>query len=557
MITVKGKAVFGGIASGKIVYIEKENVIITKNIVDDPAKEWDRYCDAKASAIAELRQLYELASEEIGETDAQIFYIHELILDDSQYELLISEYIKDKHCNAEYAVSRTAQRLCTIMTGNSSDYIRERQADVMDVSDRIMRHLQQRSGDDLVLDEKSIICADDLMPSETVMLDKSMVIGFCTRRGSTNSHTAILARTMNIPAIIGMGKELMREYDGRNAVIDGYTGTLFIEPDEDTLRMLSHRAEEEGRKRELLLRLKGRKNITRDGREFAVYANIGSLEDAAFAIENDAGGIGLFRTEFMYMKRETIPDEEELFYNFRRAVEDMKGKRVVIRTLDIGAEKQVPYIKLEREANPAMGMRAIRLCLRRPDIFKPQLRAMLRASAYGKLAILLPMIIDLEELIAVKSIIAGIKDELIGKGIPFDENVEVGVMIETPASVMVSDLLAREADFFSIGTNDLEQYTLAVDRQSPDYETLVPQNHLAVLRMIKVVCENAHVCGKKVCICGELGADLSLTEIFLDMHVDALSVTPTQILPVRRMIRSLNLSDRRQIHDNIQRVLKY
>ena len=555
MITLKGRSVYGGIAKGIISFYQRDEINITRLKINDPEKEWDRYTQAKNAAVEELRALRDKTAEEIGDADADIFFIHQMILDDSQYEKSIQTFILEERCNAEYAVARTSQILAEIMREGDSEYIRERCTDVHDASERIIRHLQNRSSVDFKLDDVSIICADDLMPSETAMLDKTKVAAFCTKGGSTNSHTAILARTMNIPALIGLGDVKLEDYDGMYAIVDGYDGMMYIEPDNDTIIRINRREEEEGRKRELLQRLKGRK--TRDGREVEVYANIGGLTDLNSAIENDAGGIGLLRTEFLYLQRDSFPDEEELFYNYRRVVEDMKGKRVVIRTLDIGADKTADYFCLDKEDNPAMGVRAVRLCLRRQDIFRTQLRALLRASAYGKLALLIPMIIDLDEVYRVKDIIHKVKDELVNKHIPFDNDVEFGVMIETPAAVMISDLLAQEVDFFSIGTNDLEQYTLAIDRQNPNYETVVPPNHLAVLRMIKLVCDNAHNHGIKVCMCGELGSDLSLTEILLDMQIDALSVSPPQILPVRRMIRSLNLSDRRQVHSNIQRVLHY
>ncbi|WP_295155928.1 phosphoenolpyruvate--protein phosphotransferase [uncultured Ruminococcus sp.] len=557
MVTLKGRSVYGGIARGVISVYQRDRININRRKIKDPEKEWRRYTDAKDSAVEALRALRDRTAEEIGETDADIFYIQQLILSDSQYETGVKTLIFDEKCNAEYAVAKTSQMLAEMMRQGDSDYIRERCTDVHDASERIIRQLQNLSVKEFVLEEVSIICADDLLPSETASLDKSKVAAFCTRGGSTNSHTAILARTMNIPALIGLGDVKMDELDGKYAIVDGYDGVIYIEPDNETIRNVARREEEEGRKHELLQRLKGRRNVTRDGKEIEVYANIGGLADLGSAIENDAGGIGLLRSEFLYLQRDSFPDEEELFYNYRRVVEEMGGKRVVIRTLDIGADKTADYFELDKEENPALGMRAVRLCLRRQDIFKTQLRAMLRASAYGKLSILIPMIIDVDEVYRVKDVIHKCKDELISKHIPFGENVELGVMIETPAAVMISDILAREVDFFSIGTNDLEQYTLAIDRQNPNYENVVPPNHLAVLRMIKLVVDNAHSHGIKVCICGEMGADLSLTEILLDMQLDALSVAPPQVLPIRRMIRSLNLSDRRQVRSNIQRVLHY
>ncbi|WP_294472063.1 phosphoenolpyruvate--protein phosphotransferase [uncultured Ruminococcus sp.] len=557
MIALKGRSVYGGIAHGIISYYQRDRIDIPRIKINDPEKEWDRYTEAKDGAVDELKLLRERTAEEIGQTDADIFYIQQIILADSQFEKGVRSMIFTEKCNAEYAVARTSQKIAEIMRQGDSDYIRERCSDVYDASERIIRLLQNQSSSDFVLDDISIICAEDLLPSETATLDKSKVAAFCTSGGSTNSHTAILARTMNIPALIGLGDVRLEDYDGRYAIVDGYDGIIYIEPDNETTIKLARREEEEGRKREMLQRLKGRRNMTRDGREIAVYANIGGIGDLESVIENDAGGIGLLRSEFLYLQRDSFPDEEELFYNYRRVVEEMKGKRVVIRTLDIGADKTADYFELDREENPALGMRAVRLCLRRQDIFRTQLRALLRASAYGKLSILIPMIIDVDEVYRVKDIIHKLKDELVSKKIAFDNDIELGVMIETPAAVMISDLLAQEVDFFSIGTNDLEQYTLAIDRQNPNYENVVPPNHLAVLRMIKMVVDNAHSRGVKVCLCGEMGADLSLTEVLMDMSLDALSVAPPQVLPIRRMIRSLNLSDRRQVHGNIRRMLHY
>lgn len=557
MIALKGRSVYGGIAHGIISYYQRDRIDIPRIKINDPEKEWDRYTEAKDGAVDELKLLRERTAEEIGQTDADIFYIQQIILADSQFEKGVRSMIFTEKCNAEYAVARTSQNIAEIMRQGDSDYIRERCSDVYDASERIIRLLQNQSSSVFVLDDISIICAEDLLPSETATLDKSKVAAFCTSGGSTNSHTAILARTMNIPALIGLGDVRLEDYDGRYAIVDGYDGIIYIEPDNETTIKLARREEEEGRKREMLQRLKGRRNMTRDGREIAVYANIGGIGDLESVIENDAGGIGLLRSEFLYLQRDSFPDEEELFYNYRRVVEEMKGKRVVIRTLDIGADKTADYFELDREENPALGMRAVRLCLRRQDIFRTQLRALLRASAYGKLSILIPMIIDVDEVYRVKDIIHKLKDELVSKKIAFDNDIELGVMIETPAAVMISDLLAQEVDFFSIGTNDLEQYTLAIDRQNPNYENVVPPNHLAVLRMIKMVVDNAHSRGVKVCLCGEMGADLSLTEVLMDMSLDALSVAPPQVLPIRRMIRSLNLSDRRQVHGNIRRMLHY
>lgn len=557
MITVSGKPVLGGIARGYISYFHRDEIIVNKHKVNDPELEYKKYTYAKEASVKELGILFDQATCEIGEDDAQIFYIHQLILNDSQYESIVKNLIVLQRYNCEYAVVRTAQQFVKMLGDMDNDYIKARTADVNDVSERVLRHLQNRSVQELKLVKDTIICSDDLLPSETVSLDKTKVVSFCTSLGSTNSHTAILAMTMNIPAIIGMGELLSEDYDGKYAIVDGYSGVLYIEPDEKTVKKLEHKEAEEGRKKELLRRLRGRKNITRDGREVGVYANIGSLSDVSSATENDSGGVGLFRSEFMYIGRDDFPNEDFLFYNYRRVLEDMKGKRVVVRTLDIGADNNIDYFGLDKEPNPALGFRAIRVCLERKSIFKVQLRALYRASIYGRLAILIPMVIDPEEIRQVREIINEVKMELLEEKKPFSDTVELGAMIETPAAVMLSDLIAKEVDFFNIGTNDLEQYTLAIDRQNTRFEQISPSHHLPVLRMIKMICDNAHSNGIKVCICGELGANLSLTEIFLDMHVDELSVAPTQILPIRRKIRSLNLSDRKQVHDNIQVNLRY
>ena len=557
MITLKGKPVFSGISRGYLCFYHRHEITVSKLKVSNPELEYQKYLLAKKETINELECLYQQACDDVGENDAQIFCIHQMILCDSQFEDIVKEYIIDKHYNSDYAVARAALSFSKMLEQTGTDYVKERVADVKDVSDRLIRHIQNRKQDTLRTYEQCIICADDLMPSETVGLDRTKVVSFCTRYGSANSHTAILSRTMNIPSLIGMGEELNDEYDGKYAIVDGYSGVLYIEPDKETTKMLEQKEAVEGRKKELLRRLRGRKNITRDGREISVYANIASLSDVSSAIENDAGGVGLFRSEFMYLGRNDFPDEDYLFYNYRRVIEDMKGKPVVIRTLDIGADKQADYFHLKKETNPALGMRAIRICLTKTDIFKTQLRALFRASVYGNLRILIPFIIDAQEIVQVKKIIDEVKEELIEDHIPFKDDVMIGAMIETPAAVMTSDLIAREVDFFSIGTNDLEQYTLAIDRQSSMFEIVAPQNKTALLRMIKTVCDNAHANGIRVGICGEIAGDLNLTEVFLDMHVDALSVAPARILPVRKTIRSLNLSDRRRIHENLQHALKY
>lgn len=559
MITVKGKGVFGGISRGYICFYQRDEIIVNKRKVNDPVAEFRKYDRARTDALAELDKVYEQMLSDVGPDDAQIFRIHQMIINDSQFENAVKDQILDGGYNADYAVAKAAQHFAKRLREMGTDYVKERVVDVRDVSDRLLNLLQNREPDAPETEDEQdncIICADDLMPSETAGLDRDKVIAFCTMRGSTNSHTAILSRTMNIPAIVAMGDELKEEYDGKFAVVDGYSGVMYIEPDKATLRKLAQKEEYEGRKKEILRRLKGRRNITLDGREINVYANVSRLEDVPYAIENDAAGIGLFRSEFMYLSREDYPDEEYLFYNYRRALEDMNGKRVVIRTLDIGADKRADYFDLSKEENPALGFRAIRVCLKRQDIFKTQLRALYRASVYGNLYILIPLITDVSEMIQVKQIIKEVKDELDALGIKYDNSVKVGAMIETPAAVITSDILAKEADFFSIGTNDLEQYTLAIDRQHPYSNEMGPETHLATLRMVKTVCDNAHACGIPVGICGELAGDTSLTELFLDMHVDSLSVAPSSILPVRKMIRSIDLSDRWRIHDNFKKQLR-
>lgn len=557
MYVIKGKSVFGAIARGVLTFYRRDEFVVNKIKVGDPQLEYKKYTDARDAALTELGELYERALSSIGEKDAQIFVIHQMIMTDDQYEGQIKDLILEQHFNADYAVACTARSFTKMLGEMDSEYMQARTMDVKDVSSRLLRHILNCAGNMPVLKGNSILCTGDLMPSETVLMDKSKITAFCTRTGSVNSHTAILAKTMNIPALVNVGGALTEELDGMDAILDGYSGTLYIQPDEATIRMIDGKEAVEGRKKELLHRLRGRRNITRDGHEIKVYANVGNLNEVQNAIENDSGGIGLFRSEFMYFDRTEFPNEELQFYNYRRVLEDMKGKEVVLAAFDIGADKRPDYLNTEYERNPAMGYRAIRVCLEQKDMFKTQLRAMYRASVYGRLSILLPMIIDVSELRRVKEIIHEVKEELISEGKPFSENVKLGVMIETPAAVMTSDILAKEADFFNIGTNDLEQFTLALDRQNSRYEQICPEHHLAVLRMIKIVCDNAHANGIEVGICGELGGDLSLTETFLELHVDMLSVTPSQVLPLRRTIRSISLSDRRQIHANLQKMLKY
>lgn len=558
MQKLMGSAVYGGIGRGVIKFFHREEVVISKARVVDTLRELRRFAYARNEVVEELKNLYAQAVEEVGDEEAQIFLIHQMILDDNQYVSSMEKLILNEHCNAEFAVVRTVKLFSKMMdeTSTESEYISERIADIRDVSARLLRHLQNRDEQVFKLDEMSVVCADDFLPSETIMLDKSKVAAICTSYGSTNSHTAILARTRGIPCIIGVGDELNDELENKYCIVDSYSGIMYIEPESETVKLLDHKEAAEGRKRELLTRLRGRKNITRDGREIDVLANICDLTDIESAKLNDCGGIGLLRSEYLYIDKEDYPNEDMQFYNYRRVLTEMQGKPVVIRTMDIGADNELDYFGLDQEKNPALGFRSIRVCLSRPEIFKTQLRALLRASVYGDLRILFPLIIDVQEIIQIKEILNEVKADLIRDNKPFKEDIPLGVLVETPAAVMLSDLLAEHVDFFSIGTNDLEQYSNAIYRHNPNFEKICPDDHISLLRMIKMVCDNAHAHGIKAYICGEFGADTRFTEVFLDLHVDGLSVTPTNILPVRKIIRSLNLSDRRQVRQNIQKYLK-
>lgn len=558
MQKLMGTTVYGGIGRGVIKYFHRDEIAISKARVVDTMRELRRFTYARNEVEQELKKLYEQSVPVVGEDEAQIFLIHQMILDDSQYVESMESLILNEHCNAEYAVVRTVMMFSKMMeeTSSESEYISERIADIRDVSARLLRHIQNRDEKDFKLDEMSIVCADDFLPSETIRLDKSKVAAICTSYGSANSHTAILARTRGIPCIIGIGDELKESLENKYCVVDSYSGIMYIEPDNETTKLLDHKEAVEGRKRELLTRLRGRKNVTRDGREIEVLANICDLTDIENAKTNDCGGIGLLRSEYLYTGKNDFPDEEMQFYNYRRVLTELKGKPVTIRTMDIGADAGLDYFGLDQEKNPALGFRSIRVCLSRPQIFKTQLRALYRASVYGDLRILFPMIVHPNEIIRIKEIINEVKAELIQEDKPFKDDIPLGVLIETPAAVMLSDLLAEQVDFFSIGTNDLEQFSNAIYRHNPHFEDIVPDDHVGILRMIKTVCDNGHAHGLKVYICGELGADTSFTEVFLDLHIDGLSVTPTNILPVRKTIRSLNLSDRRQVRQNIQKYLK-
>lgn len=541
MVEYKGKSVYGGIAIGKIHIMAKKEQSIVRQKVEDTDQEIRRFEEAKEEAKSQLAQLYEKAKAEVGEANAAIFEIHQMMLDDGDYVDSIENIIKGQSVNAEYAVGVTADNFAEMFSSMEDAYMKERAADIKDISERVVRILSNAEGNKEDAGEPAIILADDLAPSETVQLDKNLVLSFVTVHGSTNSHTAILARTMNIPALVSVNMEISQEFEGKMAVVDGFNGLIYIEPDEKTLAEMEKRRQEELEKQRLLQELKGKENVTKDGRNVLVYANIGNVKDLAYVLANDAGGIGLFRSEFIYLESSTYPTEEEQFMIYKKAAETMAGKRVIIRTLDIGADKQADYFNLDKEENPAMGLRAIRICLTRPEIFKTQLRALYRASVYGKIAVMYPMITSVEEVRKIKEISKEVRAELAAENIAY-QDIEEGIMIETPAAVMMSDLLAKEVDFFSIGTNDLSQYTMAIDRQNPKLDEFFNPHHEAVLRMIGMVCENANKENIWVGICGELGADLELTERFLRMGVDELSVSPSYVLPLRNRIRNLDLS---------------
>ena len=537
MITLSGKSVFGGVAIGKIAFYKRQEKQVRRYRVEDTEAEVARFEDAQETAIAQLGELYDKAMEDVGEANAAIFEVHQMMLMDLDYVDSIKNIITTQEVNAEYAVATTGDNFSRMFASMDDAYMQGRAADVKDVSDRLLGILSDAGESGVVADEPVIVAADDLVPSETVQLDKSKVLAFATMYGSSNSHTAILARTMNIPAVIGLGEGLAKEYDGHMAAIDGFTGTIYIDPDEETMKAMTEKREEDRRQKALLEELKGKENVTLSGQKINVYANIGNLSDVGAVLKNDAGGIGLFRSEFLYLESEDFPTEEQQFQVYKQVAENMAGKKVIIRTLDIGADKQVDYFGLDKEENPALGYRAIRICLTRPEIFKTQLRALYRASAYGQIAIMFPMIISVKEVKQIKAIIEEVKEELREAQIPFREDVELGIMIETPAAVMMSRELAKEVDFFSVGTNDLTQYTLAIDRQNQKLDAFYDPHHPAVLAMIRMAAENAHAEGKWIGICGELGADLELTEEFLAMGLDELSVSPAMVLPLRKKIR--------------------
>ena len=537
-----GKSVFGGIAIGKISVYQKKEQQVKRVKIEDPDQEMVRYEKAKAEGIKQLQGLYDKALREVGEANAAIFEVHQMMMEDDGYNESVENIIRSQGVNAEYAVATTGDNYAQMFSAMDDDYMRERAADVRDISERLLTILNGEDTSSVDADEPKIIVAEDLAPSETVQLDKDKVLSFVTVKGSLNSHTAILARTMAIPALVNTSMSLEGEMDGRLGIVDGANGTFYVDPDEATLAEMKKRQEEDLSRKQLLLTLKGKENVTLDGQKVMLYANIGNIKDLATVIQNDADGIGLFRSEFIYLEKEDFPTEEEQFQIYRQVAQTMAGKRVIIRTLDIGADKQCDYFHMEHEENPALGCRAIRICLTRPEIFTTQLRALFRASAFGRIAIMYPMITSVQEVRRIKEIVEEVKAELTSQGVEFGEP-EQGIMIETPAAAIISDDLAKEVDFFSIGTNDLSQYTMAIDRQNPQLDLFFDPHHPAVLRMISMVVENAHKAGIWTGICGELGADQSLTKEFLAMGVDELSVSPGSILPLRKIILETNVTD--------------
>lgn len=539
-----GKAVYGAIAIGKISVLKKNDAAVTRVHVEDAAAEKARVEKAKQAAAEQLQAIHDKALKEVGEANAQIFEIHIMMLEDEDYNESIANIIDTQQVNAEYAVAVTSDNFAEMFAAMDDAYMQARSADVRDISNRIIANLTGTADSSAESCDSMIVCADDLAPSETVALDKDKVLAFVTAHGSSNSHTAILARNMNIPAVIGMGDEFLTEISsGTPAIVDGYTGTVIVDPDEATVAEYTAKRTSDEEKKRLLQELKGRENVTVDGRKINIYANISGIDNIGAVLLNDAGGIGLFRSEFLYLENSDFPTEEQQFHAYKRVLESMAGKKVIIRTLDIGADKQVGYFGLKKEENPALGYRAIRICLTRPEIFKTQLRALYRASVYGNLGIMFPMITSVKEVERIKEICEEVKAELRSDGIEYSDKIELGIMIETPAAALISDRLAPMVDFFSVGTNDLTQYTLACDRQNPDIEEFIDTHHEAILRLIEMSAENAHKNGAWIGICGELAADTTLTERFLRMGIDELSVSPSFVLKVRDAVRRTDLSE--------------
>ena len=538
MECLKGKSVYKGVAFGKISVLKKDDYVVKRVKIEDTQAELQRVEEAVEASKQQLQKLYEKALKEVGEASAAIFEVHQMMLEDEDYKESIENIISTQQVNAEYAVASTGDNFSQMFASMDDDYMRARAADIKDISNRLVKNLSGQSADVMDLDEPVIVVADDLSPSETVQMDKEKILAFVTVHGSANSHTAILARMMNIPALIGVDMDLEALHTGTEAAVDGFHGEFFVDPSEEVKERIQRKIEEEKEKQELLQQLRGKENVAKGGRHINLYANIGSVADMGYVLENDAGGIGLFRSEFLYIGRNELPDEEEQFQAYKQAVQNMAGKKVIIRTLDIGADKQADYLNIEKEENPALGYRAIRICLAQPEIFKTQLRALFRASAYGNLSIMYPMITSTEEVAQIQAIVQEVKEELKTDGIPYND-VEEGIMIETPAAVMISDELAKMVDFFSIGTNDLTQYTLAIDRQNEKLDRFYNPHHKAILKMIQMVVDSAHQEGKWAGICGELGADPELTETFVCMGVDELSVAPSMILKLRKIIREM------------------
>ena len=535
-----GKGVYGAVSIGRITVFQKKTAMVNRVHISDTKAEKERVEAAKAASAAQLQEIYEKAVREVGETNAQIFEVHMMMLEDEDYNESIENIIDTQNVNAEYAVAVTADNFAGMFSAMDDLYMQARAADVKDISNRLIDNLKGTASDTENNEERRIICAKDLAPSETVSLDKEKVLAFVTAHGSSNSHTAILARNMNIPAVIGVGEEFLSEIkDGDTAIVDGFTGEVYLAPDDETIARYTAKQKEEAEKKQLLQELKGKENVTRDGRKINIYANISGVDNIGAVLLNDAGGIGLFRSEFLYLENDDYPTEEQQFMAYKRVLESMAGKKVIVRTLDIGADKQVDYMKMPKEENPALGCRAIRICLQRPEIFRTQLRALYRASVYGNLGIMFPMITSVSELTRILAICDEVKNELDAQEISYSDKIETGIMIETPAAAVISDRLAPLVDFFSVGTNDLIQYTLACDRQNPSIEEFVDTHHEAVLRLIEMSAENAHKHGVWIGICGELAADTTLTETFLRMGIDELSVSPGFVLKVRDTVRNI------------------
>ena len=539
----QGKSVYGAVAIGKISVFRRQEVSVKRVHTEDTPGEIKRVEQAEARAAQQLQEIYDKALREVGETNAQIFAIHQMMLEDEDYNDSIRNIIETQKVNAEYAVAVTSDNFAEMFRSMDDAYMQARSADIKDISNRIIRNLEAGEADGAAENDQMIVCADDLAPSETVSLDKDKVLAFVTAHGSSNSHTAILARNMNIPAIIGVGDAFLSEIqDGQTAAVDGFTGTILVDPDPETLAQMEHKRQQDLEQKKLLLDLKGKPNVTKDGTKVNIFANIGGVDNIGAVLLNDAGGIGLFRSEFLYLENQDYPTEEQQFAAYRKVLESMAGKKVIIRTMDIGADKQADYFQLDKEENPALGYRAIRICLTRPEIFRTQLRALYRASVYGNLGIMFPMITSVSEVQEILGICQSVREELQAEGIAYADNVELGIMIETPAAAVISYLPAPLVDFFSVGTNDLTQYTLACDRQNPNLERFCDTHHEAILRLIAMAAKNAHANGAWIGICGELAADTSLTEDFLRMGIDELSVSPGFVLKVRDAVRKLDLS---------------